>query len=133
LRVETIAVIGCGLMGRGIAYASALGGFRTLLHDVSADALERALGRIRQDLDEGLARGRLTPEGAAAALNRLVPEQELETAGTEADFVVEAVPEFLHRSLGEKYRPAPLLVQYVKAGRLGRKVGRGVYDYPTTS
>ena len=40
-----------------------------------------------------------------------------------------AVLEFLHRSLGEKYRPAPLLVQHVKAGRLGRKVGRGVYDY----
>jgi len=38
--------------------------------------------------------------------------------------------EYLHRSLGEKYRPAPLLVQYVKAGRLGRKSGRGVYEYP---
>jgi 3-hydroxybutyryl-CoA dehydrogenase len=38
--------------------------------------------------------------------------------------------EYLHKSLGEKYRPAPLLVQYVKAGRLGRKSGRGVYDYP---
>jgi 3-hydroxybutyryl-CoA dehydrogenase len=37
--------------------------------------------------------------------------------------------EYLHRSLGEKYRPCPLLAQYVKAGRLGRKVGRGVYDY----
>jgi 3-hydroxyacyl-CoA dehydrogenase len=39
--------------------------------------------------------------------------------------------EFLHKSLGEKYRPAPLLVQHVKAGRLGRKVGRGMYDYPS--
>jgi 3-hydroxybutyryl-CoA dehydrogenase len=38
--------------------------------------------------------------------------------------------EYLHRSLGEKYRPCPLLVDYVKAGRLGRKVGRGVYEYP---
>src|SRR6202162_3523628 len=38
--------------------------------------------------------------------------------------------EYLHKSLGEKYRPAPLLVQYVKAGRLGRKAGRGVYEYP---
>jgi 3-hydroxybutyryl-CoA dehydrogenase len=38
--------------------------------------------------------------------------------------------EYLHRTLGEKYRPAPLLVQYVKAGRLGRKSGRGVYEYP---
>jgi len=38
--------------------------------------------------------------------------------------------EYLHKSLGEKFRPAPLLVQYVKAGRLGRKSGRGVYEYP---
>lgn len=36
---------------------------------------------------------------------------------------------YLHEKLGEKYRPAPLLEQYVKAGRLGRKVGKGVYDY----
>ncbi len=39
------------------------------------------------------------------------------------------VLQFLHQSLGDKYRPCPLLVQHVKAGRLGRKVGRGVYDY----
>src|SRR5713101_5698475 len=38
--------------------------------------------------------------------------------------------EYLHKTLGEKYRPAPLLVQYVKAGRLGRKSGKGVYEYP---
>src|SRR5207237_3318198 len=38
--------------------------------------------------------------------------------------------EYLHKTLGEKYRPAPLLVQYVKAGRLGRKAGRGVFEYP---
>ncbi|MGH9856467.1 MAG: 3-hydroxyacyl-CoA dehydrogenase NAD-binding domain-containing protein, partial [Acidobacteriota bacterium] len=36
----------------------------------------------------------------------------------------------LHQTLGEKYRPCPLLVKYVKAGRLGRKAGRGVYEYP---
>ncbi|MDP4170677.1 MAG: 3-hydroxyacyl-CoA dehydrogenase, partial [Bacillota bacterium] len=40
---------------------------------------------------------------------------------------------YLHEKLGEKYRPAPLLEQFVKAGRLGRKAGRGVYDYPETS
>jgi 3-hydroxybutyryl-CoA dehydrogenase len=38
--------------------------------------------------------------------------------------------EYLHKTLGEKFRPAPLLVQYVKAGRLGRKSGRGVFEYP---
>ncbi|CAN5780627.1 3-hydroxybutyryl-CoA dehydrogenase [soil metagenome] len=40
-----------------------------------------------------------------------------------------SILEYLHRSMGEKYRPCPLLAQYVKAGRLGRKVGRGVYEY----
>ena len=40
-----------------------------------------------------------------------------------------SILEYLHRSMGEKYRPCPLLAQYVKAGRLGRKVGKGVYDY----
>lgn len=37
--------------------------------------------------------------------------------------------EYLHKTLGEKYRPCPLLVKYVKAGRLGKKVGRGIYEY----
>ena len=40
-----------------------------------------------------------------------------------------SILEYLHRSLGEKYRPCPLLAQYVRAGRLGKKVGRGVYEY----
>jgi 3-hydroxybutyryl-CoA dehydrogenase len=41
-----------------------------------------------------------------------------------------SILEYLHKTLGEKFRPAPLLRQYVKAGRLGRKSGRGVYEYP---
>jgi len=41
--------------------------------------------------------------------------------------------QYLHQTLGEKYRPAPLLIQYVKAGRLGRKSGKGVYDYTNRS
>ena len=49
--LQTVAVIGSGLMGRGIAYCAATGGFRTALHDVSAEALERALSRIRLDLE----------------------------------------------------------------------------------
>ncbi len=282
MTLDTVVVIGTGLMGRGIAYAAAVGGFRTLVHDVSAEALDKALGQIRKDLEDGVTRGKLGKDDAVAAFGRLTRERDLDRAAALADFAIEAVPEqialkldvfsrldgaarpdvvlatntsalsvteiaaaskhpkrvlgmhffnpvpkmklveivraldtgeeavrttedvarrmgketvvvkespgfitsrinamigneafymlqeglatpedidkalklglnhpmgpfemidlvgldtrlavleFLHRSLGEKYRPAPLLVQYVKAGRLGRKVGRGVYDY----
>jgi 3-hydroxybutyryl-CoA dehydrogenase len=281
---ERLAVVGAGLMGRGIATVAAAGGFRTALVDVSKDALDRALVEARRDLEEGVSRGKLTADVAAAARERLVPCTDLETAVAGAAFVIEAVPEnmalkletfarldaltgpdvvlatntsalsiteiaaatkrparvvgmhffnpvprmklveivraletgeeaivrtaevarrmgketvvvkespgfvtsrinamigneaflmlqegvasardidkalklglnhpmgpfelvdlvgldtrlavleFLQKSLGEKYRPAPLLVQHVKAGRLGKKVGRGVYDYGT--
>jgi 3-hydroxybutyryl-CoA dehydrogenase len=270
-------------MGRGIAYVAAVGGFHTRLFDLSPEALDRSLGHIRKDLDEGVARGKVTADEAAAAFTRLRGVSSLEDAAQGADFVIEAVPEeiglklrtfarldelcapgvvlatntsalsvteiaaaaksdpsrvvgmhffnpvpkmklveivralesapaalevteqvaqrmkketvlvkewpgfitsrinamigneafymlqegvasardidkalklglnhpmgpfemidlvgldtrlsvleFLHKSLGEKYKPAPLLVQHVKAGRLGKKVGRGVYDY----
>src|SRR6185503_11967418 len=91
--LQTVAVIGSGLMGRGIAYCAAAGGFRTALHDVSAEALDRAFVRIRQDLDEGVSRGKLSPENAAAAQDRLALEREFETAVRDADYVIEAVPE----------------------------------------
>lgn len=282
MHVKSILVVGAGLMGRGIAYASAVGGFRTSLFDVSDPALDKALGQIQLDLEEGVTRGKVMADEARAAQERLLPATDLKAAAAEADFVIEAVPErlelklrifteldeaaradvvlatntsalsvgeiaavtrrpqrvlgmhffnpvpkmklveivkaletsdeavevtadvarrmgketvrikespgfvtsrinamigneaffmlqeglasaedidkalklglnhpmgpfemvdlvgldtrlsvleFLHASLGEKYRPAPLLVQHVKAGRLGRKVGRGVYDY----
>ena len=73
MSIETVAVIGSGLMGRGIAYAAALGGFRTLLHDVSAERPRAArCGQIRKDLDEGVARGKVTSDAAAAAHGRLL-------------------------------------------------------------
>jgi 3-hydroxybutyryl-CoA dehydrogenase len=43
-----------------------------------------------------------------------------------------SILQYLHRTLGEKYRPCPLIEQYVAAGRLGRKTGRGVYEYETS-
>ena len=282
-QVQTLAVIGAGIMGRGIAHAAALGGYRTILEDVLPGALRKAETEIRANLDKAVELGKVTAPDADSAFHRLEYAGSVEEAAREADLVIEAVPEemeskieiftlldkicrpstilasntsslsvteiasvtyrakkcvgmhffnpvhkmklleivraletddetlgtavevgkrmgkevvvirespgfitsrinamigneafymlqegiataadidkalklglnhpmgpfelvdlvgldtrlsileYLHKSLGEKYRPAPLLVQYVKSGRLGRKSGRGVYEYP---
>ena len=282
MSIQNIAVLGAGLMGRGIAHVAALGGFVTTLQDTSREQLEKATSEIGANLEKGVALGRVAEQDAIEARRRLRTVTSLDDAARQADLVIEAVPErmdlkveifaqlervapahailasntsslsitemaaatrrapqvvgmhffnpvhrmkllelvraletsektlaqceevgrrmgkecvtvrespgfvtsrinamigneafymlqegvasaadidkalklglnhpmgpfelvdlvgldtrlsilkYLHRTLGEKYRPCPLLVQYVKAGRLGRKVGRGVYDY----
>jgi len=284
--VSIVAVIGAGIMGRGIAHVAALGGFQTVLNDVSDELLQKAQSRIRQDLHKAVSIGKLTDSDMDAALARLTLDNNLDRAAESAELVIEAVPEkmelkldvfsrldqacanqavlasntsslsitemaaatrrphqfigmhffnpvhkmklveiirgletdddtfaiaetvsrkmgkdtvqvkespgfvtsrinaligneafymlqegissardidkalklglnhpmgpfemidlvgldtrlsilnFLHQTLGEKYRPCPLLVEYVKAGRLGKKVGKGVYEYPDES
>jgi 3-hydroxybutyryl-CoA dehydrogenase len=281
--VRTIAVIGAGTMGRGIAHVAALGGYHTVLEDLLPNALRRAETEIRGNLDQAVELGKVSADDAKVAFGRLQFAGSVEEAAREAQLVIEAVPEemeskieiftlldkicrpgtilasntsslsiteiasvsyrarkcvgmhffnpvhkmkllevvrgletdedtlatvaevgrrmgkevvvikespgfitsrinamigneafymlqegiasardidkaiklglnhpmgpfelvdlvgldtrlsileYLHKSLGEKYRPAPLLVQYVKAGRVGRKAGRGVYEYP---
>jgi 3-hydroxybutyryl-CoA dehydrogenase len=281
--VRTIAVIGGGIMGRGIAHVSAMAGFTTFLNDVSDELLEKARGQIRRDLQKSAEIGKIQTNVIEDTLSRLNLESNLDHAVNNADLIIEAVPEqielkldlfarldricasdvifasntsalsitemagatkraeqfigmhffnpvhkmklveiirgletdddtfnvaesvsqkmgketvevkespgfvtsrinaiigneaffmlqegvasardidkalklglnhpmgpfemvdlvgldtrlsilnFLHKTLGEKYRPCPLLVKYVKSGRLGKKVGRGVYDYP---
>ena len=283
MQVKTIAVIGAGTMGRGIAHAAALGGYRTILEDILPNALRRAETEIRANLDKAVEIGKVSASDADAAFARLEYASTVQEAAREADLVIEAVPEeleskieiftlldkicrpitvlasntsslsvteiagvtyrakkivgmhffnpvhkmklleivraletdddtlatalevgrrmgkevvvikespgfvtsrinamigneafymlqegvataedidkalklglnhpmgpfelvdlvgldtrlhileYLHKTLGEKFRPAPLLVQYVKAGRLGRKAGRGVFEYP---
>ena len=282
LTLRTIAVCGAGIMGRGIACAAALGGYRTLLQDVSPAALQKAQEEVRANLDKAVEIGKVSPNDADAAFHRTECVTSIAEAAGESDLVIEAVPEelklkveifaeldrltrpetvlasntsslsiteiasvtrraprcigmhffnpvqkmklleivkaletddttveaavevgrrmkketivikespgfitsrinamigneafymlqegiasaedidkalklglnhpmgpfelvdlvgldtrlhileYLHQSLGEKYRPCPLLTQYVKAGRLGRKAGRGVYEY----
>jgi 3-hydroxybutyryl-CoA dehydrogenase len=284
--IRTVAVIGAGIMGRGIAHVAALGGYRTILEDILPASIRRAETEIRGNLDKAIELGKVSKADADAAFQRLEYASTVEDAAREADLVIEAVPEemeskieiftlldkicrpgtilasntsslsvteiasvtyrarkilgmhffnpvhkmkllevvraletddetiaacadvgrrmgkevvvireapgfitsrinamigneafymlqegiasasdidkalklglnhpmgpfelvdlvgldtrlhileYLHKSLGEKFRPAPLLVQYVKAGRLGRKAGKGVYEYPESS
>ncbi|MGE5323810.1 MAG: 3-hydroxyacyl-CoA dehydrogenase family protein [Actinomycetota bacterium] len=281
--IRTVAVIGAGIMGRGIAHVAALGGYRTILEDILPASLRKAESEIRGNLDKAIELGKISRPDADAAFARVEYASSVEQAAREADLVIEAVPEemeskieiftlldkickphtilasntsslsvteiasvtyrahhilgmhffnpvhkmkllevvraletdeeavaacaevgrrmgkevvvikeapgfitsrinamigneafymlqegiasaadidkalklglnhpmgpfelvdlvgldtrlhileYLHKSLGEKFRPAPLLVQYVKAGRLGRKSGKGVYEYP---
>ena len=71
-----------------------------------------------EDIDKALTLGLNHPMG---------PFELVDLVGLDTRL---SILEYLHRTLGEKFRPCPLLVQYVKAGRLGRKVGKGVYEYP---
>src|SRR5690242_16931336 len=57
--VKTIAVIGAGTMGRGIAYAAAFGGYKTVLEDISPRVLEQATAWIQQSFEEGVSRGKV--------------------------------------------------------------------------
>jgi 3-hydroxybutyryl-CoA dehydrogenase len=281
MEVKSIAVLGAGIMGSGIAHVAALGGYQTVLYDISNEILNRAQGQIQSNLQKAVELGKASKEQVDEALSSLRLSTELRDAAA-CDFIIEAVPEivelkiktyteldrlapehsvfatntsglsvtemaavtkrakkfigmhffnpvhkmklveiikgletdeetfrateevgkrmgketvlvrespgfvtsrinaligneafymlqegiasaqdidkalklglnhpmgpfemvdlvgldtrlsiltYLHQTLGEKYRPCPLLVQYVKAGRLGRKVGKGVYEY----
>jgi 3-hydroxybutyryl-CoA dehydrogenase len=76
---------------------------------------------------EGVASARDIDKALKLGLNHpMGPFELVDLVGLDTRL---SILEYLQRSLGEKYRPCPLLVQYVRAGRLGRKVGRGVYDY----
>jgi 3-hydroxybutyryl-CoA dehydrogenase len=65
--ISTIGIIGSGTMGSGIAQVASLAGFNVLLYDVSADALQKALDRIKEDLARNVEKGRLTQQLAENA------------------------------------------------------------------
>jgi 3-hydroxybutyryl-CoA dehydrogenase len=78
-------------------------------------------------LMEGVASARDIDKALKLGLNHpMGPFELVDLVGLDTRL---SILEYLHKSMGEKYRPCSLLAQYVKAGRLGKKVGRGVYDY----
>src|ERR1700682_2039039 len=89
-----IGVVGAGTMGAGIAQLACRSGARALFHDPVPEALERGVERVREGLEKEAARGRLTPEEAKAAGERLQAVDGL--AGfAPCELVIEAAPERL--------------------------------------
>ncbi len=115
MEVKKITVIGAGTMGRGIAYAGLVGGYRVVLEDVAPAMLDEAAAAIRATLAEGVARGKLSAEESARALDRLATASGIGEVCREADLVIEAVPEDLELKLEiftqfDKFaRPAALM------------------------
>jgi 3-hydroxybutyryl-CoA dehydrogenase len=99
MAVKTIAVIGAGTMGRGIAYAAALGGFQTILEDVNDSILAKALAWIREAFEEGVKRGKVEPAARDAALARISTSRVVDEAIRDAELIIEAVPEELEMKL----------------------------------
>src|SRR6202166_865391 len=113
--IKTIAVIGAGIMGRGIAHVAALGGYRTILEDLIPAALRKAEGEIRTNLDKAVELKKVSSGDAHAAFSRLEYAGSVEEAAREADLVIEAVPEEMESKieiftlLDKICRPATML------------------------
>ena len=93
-RVQVVGVIGCGLMGSGIAQVCAQAGYRTIVREVDEATVEAGLGRIGRFLENGVARGKVTTDVRDATMRRLEGTTNFE-ALSESDLVIEAIVENL--------------------------------------
>lgn len=93
--IETIAVIGAGTMGRGIAQSAAVAGYRVVLVDADGGALDRGIVSIREMLATLVEKGKLDAPARDAALALLTTASTLAEGASDADLAIEAVPESL--------------------------------------
>ncbi|WP_255149268.1 3-hydroxyacyl-CoA dehydrogenase/enoyl-CoA hydratase family protein [Halorarius halobius] len=91
--IETVAVLGAGNMGHGIAEVAALAGYEVNLRDINEEFVQDGYDQIEWSLEKLADKERITDEEADAALERVTPVVPVEDAVSEADVVIEAVPE----------------------------------------
>ncbi len=105
--IGTVAVLGAGTMGHGIAQVAAAAGLDTRLYDMAPELVDRGLARVRGNLDQGVARGKLSEAQRDATLASLRGDTDLASAVSGADIVIEAVPEQLElkRALFDRVAP----------------------------
>ena len=92
-QISTIAVLGAGTMGRGIAHVSAQAGYQTHLYDTSAEALKKAEGSIHKNLAKGVELKKVDPQAAERVRQGLRLYDNISEALETADLVIESVPE----------------------------------------
>jgi 3-hydroxybutyryl-CoA dehydrogenase len=94
MEIRKVGVVGCGLMGSGIAQVAAMAGFRTVVREVSDDLLKKGLGSIEKSLAKFAEKGQITAEQSEETLARLQPTLELSDLA-DCDLVIEAIIEKL--------------------------------------
>ncbi len=92
MAIKQVGVLGCGLMGAGIAQVSAAAGFKTVVLEVQDDVLKKGLGRIEKFLADGVAKGKVTAESKAATLANLSGTTRYDDLKS-CDLVIEAIIE----------------------------------------
>ncbi len=92
--IKTVGVVGCGLMGSGIAQVCAEAGYQVIVREVNEDLLKKGLGKIESFLTKGVEKGKVTPERKAEVLGRLEGTTSLEKFAA-CDIVIEVVVENL--------------------------------------
>ncbi|HEU5258793.1 MAG TPA: 3-hydroxybutyryl-CoA dehydrogenase [Vicinamibacterales bacterium] len=92
MEIRTVGVLGCGLMGAGIAQVAAAAGYKTIVREVNDSALQAGIGRIRKFLADGVAKGKVTEDAQNKTLGNLTGTTQAEDL-KECDIVVEAIVE----------------------------------------
>jgi len=94
MEIRKVGVVGCGLMGSGIAQVAAMAGCPTVVREVSEELLKKGVSSIEKSLAKFVEKGQLSPEQRAQTLGRLKPATELDDFA-DCDLVIEAVTENL--------------------------------------
>jgi 3-hydroxybutyryl-CoA dehydrogenase len=94
MQIKTVGVLGCGLMGSGIAQVCAAAGYKTIVREVDDIALNKGLGRIRKFLDDGVAKGKVSADARDKTIGNLSGTTTFSGLG-ECDLVIEAIIENL--------------------------------------
>ena len=92
MAIQTVGVIGAGQMGNGIAHVLSQSGYSVLLNDVNQDALDRAVERVRKNMDRQLRSGKISEVEINTAMGRIKTTLDLAELGT-SDLIIEAATE----------------------------------------